>query len=250
MNTRPNLQRTHAANSNKAGGGAALWRKQRYHDLLAKGSCPNHTDRDVAIGKRQCQECLDRTKRHRLDMLTKGKCFIHPGRDVVPGKTKCQECLDYQKQRRLDMLAKGKCHCGRNVLPGKKWCQKCSDYHINIAKARRRAKEMLVPFEDVDRRVVFERDEWTCQHCRKHVNGDACADHIVPLSLGGPHTYWNHQCLCATCNGSKSDDIASEPKLAHLVHLPIRKLIEAFAKERGAKLPRGWWEIRRDETNN
>ncbi|MFC5490617.1 HNH endonuclease [Dokdonella soli] len=28
-------------------------------------------------------------------------------------------------------------------------------------------------------------------------------DHVIPLSLGGTHTWHNTQCLCRSCNVSK-----------------------------------------------
>jgi hypothetical protein len=61
------------------------------------------------------------------------------------------------------------------------------------------------------RRRVFERDDWTCRICLKPVlRGTAPShpkaatiDHILPLALGGEHTYANVQTAHHGCNSSK-----------------------------------------------
>ncbi len=223
---------------------------QHDKELLAAGKCVNHSDRDVVPGKTMCQECLDYHKDFRKPYSDKlkaaGKCINHPDHDVVPGLAICQECRDQNRQRTEECKAAGKCpgHPDRDVAPGCQYCQECLDNGAVHAGVRR-ARKNSVPSEQVDRLVVFERDNWKCQRCDKTVDsGNGEADHIVPLSLGGPHTYWNHQTLCERCNGLKQNHIRKEPRLAHLLHLPIKKLIEAFAKEQGATLPRVWWAQR------
>ncbi len=189
--------------------------------------CVNHPSRAVSE-QAMCWWCLDDIKkirgysvrltedqkRHKRSAES-GTCPIHSGRVTAPGKTVCQECVDRRRR-----------------------------YSTNISGPRRRARKTLVPNEAVDRAIVFKRDNRKCQHCGKHCNGDARADHIIPISLGGPHCYWNFQTLCARCNGFKSNNIRRERRLAHLLHFPIRELIEAFAREQGATLPRGWWILR------
>jgi 5-methylcytosine-specific restriction endonuclease McrA len=230
--------------------------KQRANKSMEAGKCRRHKDRDAISGKTMCQECLNTrkytSKQHRKKCKAAGKCYSHPDRDAAPGKIRCQECMNYAKQCAKKLVEAGKCvhHSDRDAVPGRQSCQEClnngNERSTNIYVPRRRAREALAPNEAVDRREVFTRDENKCQHCGKTCNGDAHAhaDHIVPLSVGGPHCYWNFQTLCALCNKSKLADIRKEPKLSHLVHLPARKLIEAFAREQGATLPHGWWELR------
>lgn len=83
-----------------------------------------------------------------------------------------------------------------------------------INKARRRALTKGCSAENVDPLKVFERDNWRCRLCNiktpKALRGTYQdnapeLDHIIPLSLGGSHTYVNTQCACRRCNGLKSN---------------------------------------------
>jgi len=83
-----------------------------------------------------------------------------------------------------------------------------------IAKARRRARLKGCDSERVDPIKVFDRDKWRCALCgvktpqalRGSYDDRAPElDHIIPLSLGGSHTYINTQCACRRCNGLKSN---------------------------------------------
>lgn len=55
------------------------------------------------------------------------------------------------------------------------------------------------------RRRVFERDAYRCLNCGDW--RDLCADHIVPLSGGGPTTFDNLQTLCRSCNSRKGQKV-------------------------------------------
>lgn len=93
----------------------------------------------------------------------------------------------------------------------------CSPAHAKkhskrIQKAKRRAREKLLPNENVNPFAVFKRDGWTCKLCGcatprllRGTNDPRAPelDHITPLALGGHHTYANTQCTCRACNGAK-----------------------------------------------
>lgn len=67
--------------------------------------------------------------------------------------------------------------------------------------AKRRARKMSLPYEDVDPRVVFERDAGVCGICGKEVQSDDWhLDHIIPLAAGGSHLYGNVQVSHPLCN--------------------------------------------------
>jgi len=82
------------------------------------------------------------------------------------------------------------------------------------SRDRQRAKYFGVAYEPIKRLVVYDRDAWTCQLCgcktKKENKGKQhdrapTLDHIVPLSLGGSHTYDNVQTACLSCNVKKSN---------------------------------------------
>lgn len=85
-------------------------------------------------------------------------------------------------------------------------------------KDRRRALKRDSFVGNVYRKLIFERDGWRCQICRRQVNRDAVVphpkaptlDHIVPLAAGGTHEPSNCQLACFTCNSRKGDRAAND----------------------------------------
>lgn len=75
---------------------------------------------------------------------------------------------------------------------------------------KRRAIKRDVFVENVDPRVVFERDEGICGICKKPVDqeSDWHVDHIVPLSKRGRHAYDNVQLSHGQCNRKKGARVA------------------------------------------
>lgn len=83
---------------------------------------------------------------------------------------------------------------------------------------RRRARDHGVQYEPVDRLAVFERDRWMCQLCGTKVDRSlvwpdprsASLDHLVPISVGGAHTYANTACAHLECNLRKGTRAVGE----------------------------------------
>lgn len=84
---------------------------------------------------------------------------------------------------------------------------------------RQRAKRLGVAYEPISRVKLFERDGWICQICERKtpkmligsLNKRAPElDHIVPMSLGGSHTWSNVQCACRECNGNKGASLTGQ----------------------------------------
>lgn len=93
-------------------------------------------------------------------------------------------------------------------------------YYDRIKTSRRRAAARVG--EDISHIVVFERDGWRCQICKRKTPRELIGlqvprspelDHIVPLSQGGAHTYANVQCLCHDCNMEKGATVYGQLRL-------------------------------------
>jgi 5-methylcytosine-specific restriction endonuclease McrA len=77
--------------------------------------------------------------------------------------------------------------------------------------ARRRARLAAAVVEVVEPDVVYERDGWRCHVCRGPVDRTLSGrhrlgptlDHLVPLALGGEHSYANTALAHRACNSSK-----------------------------------------------
>ncbi len=59
------------------------------------------------------------------------------------------------------------------------------------------------------RRMVFARDDYTCQYCGDRGNRLEC-DHVVPVSRGGPNHLDNLVAACRQCNRSKGAKLVEE----------------------------------------
>lgn len=77
----------------------------------------------------------------------------------------------------------------------------------------RRAREKCSIVEDIHPIEIFERDDYVCGLCGKRIDPlkkypdlmSASIDHIIPVSLGGNHTYDNLQAAHFLCNTRKSN---------------------------------------------
>lgn len=94
--------------------------------------------------------------------------------------------------------------------------------YLETAKVRssakvRRIRMTAAKVEKVKTYWVLNRDDWTCQICgietperyRGTVHPQAPeVDHIIPIAMGGEHSYRNVQCACRKCNISKGNRYA------------------------------------------
>lgn len=102
---------------------------------------------------------------------------------------------EWRAAKRAERIAAG--------LPANEW-----DESRRAADARRRAAKAGAAVERFTNAEVFERDDWTCGICDEPVDQaltypdpmSASLDHVVPLSLGGPHTRGNARCSHLVCN--------------------------------------------------
>lgn len=97
------------------------------------------------------------------------------------------------------------------------WWRKFNPHKSREGRARydqrRRAFKAGAFVEKVDRNVVFERDNWRCHLCGKSISRRSSwpdplspsIDHIVPLSMGGDHSYANIAAAHYSCNAAKGN---------------------------------------------
>lgn len=90
----------------------------------------------------------------------------------------------------------------------------CGDKQARgVAKQRRRARMRGVQNVAIRARDIYQRDQWVCGLCYGPIDRQAKAphpqsaslDHIIPLSLGGPHLPDNVQCAHFGCNTKKGN---------------------------------------------
>lgn len=71
---------------------------------------------------------------------------------------------------------------------------------------RRRARLRSQFVAPVDAAAIYRRDRGRCHICGKHVRQvDASMDHLIPISLGGPHAPWNVALTHLRCNLRRSN---------------------------------------------
>lgn len=98
-----------------------------------------------------------------------------------------------------------------------------SKYGRRVSKAKRKARLRGAKVADrIDPLMVLKRDKWRCHICgcktpkrlRGTIEGNAPEiDHVIPIALGGTHTYDNVKCICRQCNGKKGASLAGQVSL-------------------------------------
>lgn len=150
------------------------------------------------------------------------------------GAYRCQEC--YRRKASVDALERAKAkhkarrfdcrECGTSVVReyGDKRSVFCSGRCSNRWSAREegrrigkgfraRARHFGVPYEPVNVKKVYERDGYKCRICGGRIDMKANApdhnsksiDHIIPMSLGGGHSWTNVQAAHLGCNRKKGN---------------------------------------------
>lgn len=201
----------------------------------------NHP-RGSVFGQRACQRCsvvftvygnkkdqryCSRSCYWRTMRYTRWQACSHCGDifDRGDGGTKCRLCRRFVVPPFFKPRLVGVCViCGDAFFAGKsrqRYCsRRCwnrSDVARSIRHAARVRRRTGRPADGrrVRRRWVFERDDWTCQLCRRPIDREAepgtdwsaSIDHIVPVSRGGEHTIDNVQCAHLRCNRMKGASI-------------------------------------------
>lgn len=126
----------------------------------------------------------------------------------------CKDCkkawlAEYRSINSERLLAQQREYKDRHkevVLAQTRQYKKENPDRIRSHNANRRAWRINQLVENVDRKVVFERDNGICHICLDVVDpADWHLDHIIPLSKGGPHSYDNTAVSHPFCNESKNN---------------------------------------------
>lgn len=106
---------------------------------------------------------------------------------------------------------------------GRRFCtpEHAVSHHRKVYRDRKRASRRGAGrVGHVDRQIVFARDGWRCQLCKRPVSRRPKSrsmwptlDHIVPLSAGGSHEYPNVQLAHMICNQRKHASGAGQLRL-------------------------------------
>lgn len=105
-----------------------------------------------------------------------------------------------------------KCTQCKEIKPFEEFSKNSSAKDKLMWHCKQCARKRFVPKKI--KRIVIERDKWTCQNCGQKVHDDLhwlpdkChVDHIIPVSKGGSNDLDNLQVLCQACNLTKSKKV-------------------------------------------
>lgn len=129
--------------------------------------------------------------------------FESPNKDIKYCSTTC-----VGEAQRLEAIERAKTTIPRHIFPNKEARRE----YIR----RKRIRENFV--DDVKIEILIERDKGVCQLCNEPVLLDvhyqhplsATNDHVIPISLGGEHSYANCQLAHRKCNTAKNNRVGGE----------------------------------------
>lgn len=210
--------------------GKILARCAECHRKYDNQNKKKYKDRIVEYAKKYRENNLkNKIKEGLLSLVTPCKC-VTCGKGFVKKGTKSSEFCSKEcfvrkvfVKKEVERVCKS---CGAMFIgkhPGN--CLDCRNkitkQYAKAYKKKRKASVRTAATQLVIDRKVFDRDKWRCKSCnckvqKENMYADNAAevDHIVPISLGGPHSYSNTQTLCRRCNGAKSNKYSGQLVMA------------------------------------
>jgi 5-methylcytosine-specific restriction endonuclease McrA len=140
--------------------------------------------------KREQSRRYYQTHREQLDARTKAWTAAHPERKKEISRNSARKCY------------KGSTDAAR--ARASQW-QRDNPERVAARQVRRRARIKSEFIERVEKKVLFRRDKGLCGICGRAVDPTRFdIDHIVPLCLGGDHSYLNTRIAHPICNAKKA----------------------------------------------
>lgn len=156
---------------------------------------------------RKCEKCgkVDSVKRTRPNGMGANYCvrccviIAQTGRDKPKQEVQCIDC------NKSFMGSHNSKRCGR--------CAYIYSRSSYGADHRVKARYYGVPYENVDRALVFKRDKWRCYICNEKIfisrtyhPRQATLDCVIAMANGGGFLYSNVRACCMQCNSIKGDN--------------------------------------------
>lgn len=135
----------------------------------------------------------------------------------IPKTFVCKECGETFQ---TEYGNKKRCYCSPacTEMAKKRWRRNGNKDKQNHCH---RARYFGVEYEPIKRSEILARDNWICGLCGKRIDkksrfpdpGSPSLDHIIPMSLGGPHLKHNVQAAHFICNSRKREKAMGEQLL-------------------------------------
>ena len=123
-----------------------------------------------------------------------------------PEKTKANSAQWYAKNAEK-VIAASAAYQAAHPEKKREWAARYQAKHPEVHRANQRARTQRKRdqwVEDVDRTLVWERDGGICHICKEPADAnDWHPDHVIPLALGGEHSYANTAVSHPACNFRK-----------------------------------------------
>lgn len=169
------------------------------HDLTIKENLLNETRR-CKICVLEYQKQIKRNKRRLAGITERGKqTSCKNGHPLIPGnfKGKTRNCLTCHREQQKNRDRK-------RGIPPKIYLTREQKLNNRVRwEQTRRARKAEKFVEVVDPATLFKRDNGICGICNENILDKFEVDHIIPLSVGGEHSYKNTQAAHPTCNRKK-----------------------------------------------
>jgi len=198
-----------------------------YHKFCSKGCQQSDYQRRATQRKKQQRTCKNCGINGVSRVFCTDDCrnvYFHKLARTDPERR--MRHIMYQRNRRAERRRRKECQqCGEGGAV-KKFCSKTC--RQQASRSRRSARKRNAFVENVSTKKLAKMQNWKCHLCGGKISKTAKAphphslslDHLIPLSLGGEHSYANCAAAHFRCNSLKSNGAVNEQ-----LKLPIPGLV-------------------------